>query len=250
MRVLLTRPREDSEPLARRLAEMGVEAVIAPLIEIVPLADVELPLDGVQALLATSSNGVRALAANPAGAAARRLPLLAVGDATARTALKAGFSDVRVAGGDVDALAALARKSLEPRAGRLVHVAGRDRAGDLKAALGAVGFTVDVAVLYAAKAATALPAEARAALRAGELDAVLLYSPRTARIHAECVLAEADSLIADARELHHFCLSRAVAAALDPLGLDPGRVHVATKPCQQALLQCLGEVERAGSASR
>jgi uroporphyrinogen-III synthase len=250
MRVLLTRPREDSVPLAARLAEMGLEAVVAPLIEIVPLPDAELRLDGVQALLATSSNGVRALAAHRAGAAARRLPLLAVGDATARTAREAGFSDVRVAGGDVDALAALARENLKPQAGRLVHVAGRERAGDLKAALGAYGFTVDLAVLYAAKAATELPAEARAALRAGGLDAVLLYSPRTARIHAELVLAEADALVAAARKLHHVCLSRAVAGALDPLGLDPGRVHVATGPCQQALLRCLGEVERAGGASR
>ena len=250
MRVLLTRPKEDSEPLARRLAGMGHAAVVAPLIEIVPLPDVELRLEGVQALLATSSNGVRALAAHRAGAAARRLPLLAVGEATARTAREAGFSDVRVAGGDVDALAALARKILKPSSGRLVHVAGRDRAGDLKAALGAAGFTVDVAVLYAAKAATALPAEARAALRAGELDAVLLYSPRTARIHAALVLGEADALVAAARKLHHVCLSRAVAEALDPLKLDSGLILVAPEPRQDALLGCLGEAERAGGASR
>lgn len=247
--MLLTRPKEDSEPLARRLAALGHATVIAPLMEIVPRR-VELSLDGAQALLATSSNGVRALAAHPHAQAARRLPLFAVGEATARAAREAGFSDVHVAGGDVDALAVLVRDSLDPRSGRLVHVAGRDRAGDLKAALAPDGFAVDVATLYAAKAAMALPEEVRAALRAGELDAVLLYSPRTARIYVDLVRAEADELLAAARRLHHLCLSRAVAAALEPLGLDPGRVLVAAAPRQDALLRRLAEAERAGSASR
>ncbi|MDP2619428.1 MAG: uroporphyrinogen-III synthase [Hyphomicrobiales bacterium] len=250
MRVLLTRPREDSEPLARTLVGLGHAVLIAPLMRIVPCKEVDLNLDGVQALLATSSNGVRALAAQQLGARSRRLPLFAVGDATARTARKAGFSDVRVAGGDVDALAALVRDSVEPERGRIVHIAGRDRAGDLKAALRADGFTVEVAVLYAAKAATALSQEARSALRAGELDAVLLYSPRTARIHADLIRAETEDLLAAARSLYHVCLSQAVATELAPLGLDRGRLLVATAPRQEALLQRLAEAERAGNASR
>lgn len=249
MRLLLTRPSEDSAPLAERLAGMGHEAVISPLMEIVFLPDTDLRLDGVQALLATSSNGVRALAAHPLAAEAQRLPLFAVGDATARTAREAGFADVRVAGGDVEALAALVRENLEAGAGRLVHVAGRDRAGDLKAALNADGFGVEVVVLYAAKAAKALVPEARSALGAGELDAVLLYSPRTARIYVDLVRTAGEDTLAAARKLHHLCLSRAVAAALEPLGLAPARVRVATKPCQAALLQCLGAVDAAGSAS-
>ena len=244
MRILLTRPREDSESVAARLAGLGHEAIVAPLIEIELLDGVELSLAGVQALLATSSNGVRALAAHREAAAALNLPLFAVGDATARMARAAGFEAVRTADGDVESLAALARKTLQLERGRLVHIAGRDRAGDLKALLAADGFTVDVAVLYAAQAATALPEEARAALQAGTLDAVLLYSPRTARIYADLVGGD-EALLAAVRRMHHVCLSQAVAARLEPLGLDPQRILVAAEPKQDALLRRLGEIEPA-----
>lgn len=250
MRVLLTRPKEDSEPLARILAELGHEVLIAPLMEIVLRKQAELSLDGVQALLATSSNGVRALATHPQGAAALALPLIAVGEATARTAREAGFRDVKVAGGNVDALAALVRESLEPERGRLLHIAGRNRAGDLNTALSAYGFRVDVATLYAAEAATALPERVRSALQVGELDAVLLYSPRTARIYVDLVRSGTDDLLVAARRLHHLCLSRAVARELDSLGLSSKKILVAAAPRQDALLRCLAEAELTANASR
>ena len=94
-----------------------------------------------------------------------------------------------------------------------------------------------------------MPTEAQSALQAGALDAVLLYSPRTARIYADLVLAEADALIAAVRRLNHLCLSPAVAAAVSSLKLDSGRVLVAAAPRQDALLECLGEGTPAGSAS-
>ena len=53
--------------------------------------DARFDLSGVQAILLTSANGARALAAAAPDAAARRLPVLAVGCATARAARDAGF---------------------------------------------------------------------------------------------------------------------------------------------------------------
>lgn len=237
MRLLLTRPEPDSRPLAEALRARGHDCLVAPLMDIAFAPPAELDLDGVQALLATSSNGVRALAALPDGAALRRMTLFAVGDATARTAREAGFADVHVAGGDVERLAECVIAGLKPGAGRLVHVAGRERAGDLKAALGRAGFAVDVIVLYAAEAATALPPAAAAALHAGTIDAVLLFSPRTARIYAGLVAGA--GLAGRVRGVHHLCLSPAVAAALGPLGLAAARVHVAAKPEQPELVRLL-----------
>ena len=158
MRLLLTRPAADSAPLARELEAAGHRVLVAPLMAIEGLAGAALDLDGVQALLATSSNAVRAIAAHERAAAARALPLFAVGDATARSAREAGFGEVHAAGGDVEKLADLVREQLVPGNGRLVHVAGRERAGDLKGALAAQGFDVEVAVLYRAEAAGKLAA--------------------------------------------------------------------------------------------
>ena len=61
MRVLVTRPAEDAEETAAELVARGHEPVIAPLVDIRFVEGPPLELDSVQAVLATSRNGVRAL---------------------------------------------------------------------------------------------------------------------------------------------------------------------------------------------
>jgi uroporphyrinogen-III synthase len=86
LRALITRPEEDAAPLAAALNQRGIETTIESLLSIRTLTDAELDLSGVQAILFTSANGVRAfaeLAAAKGGAGWREIPVLAVGDATA-----------------------------------------------------------------------------------------------------------------------------------------------------------------------
>ncbi len=229
MRVLVTRPEADAEPLVRALAERGIESIVAPLLTIRPLA-VNLELDGVQAVLVTSANGARALGRLARG---RDVPVLAVGPVSAEAAKSEGFADVRVAGGDVAALADLAR-NLDPGAGTLVHVAGRDTAGDLAGRLERLGFTVRRAVAYEALTASELPAPARSALEAGRIDAVLLFSPRTAATFLKLARSAGVAL----GRVDAVCLSAAVADAAKPL--EWRRVRVARRPDTVALLDALG----------
>ena len=229
MRVLITRPRDDAGPLAEMLAALGVESLIEPMLEIRFLAGECPDLDGVQAVALTSANGARALAAR---VGRRDIPVLAVGEATAAAARAAGFADVAMAGGDVAALAALARERCAPGAGPLLHVSGSVVAGDLAGSLEAEGFTVRRATLYEALASGALSDAARVAIVDGSLDAVLLFSPRTARTF---VTLAADAGLGDALgNLRALCLSEAVAEAVRPF---PWReVRVAERPDQSALL--------------
>jgi len=83
MRVLITRPREDAAPLAARLAAKGIDSLIEPLLLIHLLPGAPLDLAGLQGLLVTSANGVRAFAARQPD---RDIPVYAVGDASARAA--------------------------------------------------------------------------------------------------------------------------------------------------------------------
>lgn len=236
MRVLLTRPREDAERLAALLAERGIDSLIEPLIDIVPRSEACPDLDGVQALLVTSANGVRAFAGLTAE---RRLPLFAVGDATARAAREAGFERVASAGGDVDDLARLVIERLDPKDGALCHVAGSAVAGDLGGRLEAAGFATRRAVLYEARPRRALSPEAAAALTGGALEAVLFFSPRTAASFV--TLAQGAGLREACKGLAAFCLSPAVAAAIEDL---PWRaVRVAARPTQAALIQLLAGAE-------
>jgi uroporphyrinogen-III synthase len=102
-RVLLTRPRPDSEAVAAVLESRGIDALIEPLLNVALRRNVPaLDVAGVQAILLTSANGARALeAALGAAPAGRHMPLFVVGDATARTARAAGFDSVQVADGNV-----------------------------------------------------------------------------------------------------------------------------------------------------
>src|SRR5262249_54000483 len=105
IRALVTRPDNAARSLDAALARRGAGAIIAPVVEIHYRDGVTLDLADVQAVLCTSANGVRALARiNPE----RRLPLFAVGEATAARAHAEGFSAVAAADGNVDDLARLA----------------------------------------------------------------------------------------------------------------------------------------------
>jgi uroporphyrinogen-III synthase len=235
MRLMITRPLEDAEPLARALADVGVETIIEPLLSIELTAVGAPSLNGVQALLLTSANGVRAFAGLSAD---RRLPVFAVGDATARVAAEAGFENVSSAAGDVESLADLVLKKLGPRAGALVHVAGSRTAGDLAAILGRAGFEYRRVQLYHASKATSLSPAALSALSGGSVDGVILFSPRTAESFVD-LLAKAGVTDCAAR-LNAFCLSEAVAAKLQ--ALQWAGVVVAATPDQAALIKTVREL--------
>lgn len=232
MRLLITRPREDAEPLAALLGERGIETALEPLMSIIDSDTPDPDLSGVQALLITSANGIRAFARRVAD---RDIAVCAVGDASARAAGDLGFGDVASASGDVEALAAMVKADRVPGAGALLHVAGTAVAGDLSGLLEAAGFEVLRAVLYEARAAESLSAETRDAMEAGTLDGVLLFSPRTAALFAELVT---DAGVSETcRGLIAYCLSPAVAEKAQSLAWRD--VVVATEPSQEALLRAL-----------
>ena len=241
--LLLTRPRQDSLALADELARHGVDSLIEPMMTIHIDDDVRLDLSGAQAILLTSANGARALANAAPDRASRRLPVLAVGCATAHAARDAGFRSVTAADGDVDALAALVIAKLRPDGGRLVHVAGRVITGDLAARLRTAGFEAERVPLYDAVAAGALSAPARRALEAQTLAGVVLFSPRTAHVFAK--LARESGLDSTARTLTAFCLSQAVAEAAATLSWQ--RVSVAAAPRQDSLVASVTSTLAPGS---
>ena len=237
-RWLLTRPLQDSRRVAAALRARRHQAVIAPVIEIVFRDRVPPSLDGVQAVLFTSQNGVRAYAAT--GVRCDR-PAFAVGRSTAEAAIAAGFAEVVSADGDSAALAALVAARLSPGAGDLLHVAGTRPAGDLAGALQAHGFVVHRAVLYEARPLDRLPDAAKAALIDGKLSGALFFSPRTAEVFARLVTAA--GLTSGLRGLSALCLSAAVA---DRLGAgDWGEIRIAERPELPAILALLDSIDEA-----
>ncbi len=228
MRVLVTRPLEDGAETARELAARGHEALLAPLLATRFFDGPEVVLDGVQAILATSANGVRALARRTRQ---RGLPIFAVGPQTTAEAMAHGFSDVKNADGDAATLARAARDWAKPENGALLHVAGEGNDGKLAASLS--DFSVRREILYAVTAVEKMPAQALAALRNAEVDAALFFSPRSAAVFRDLMREEdlkLDGIAAAA-------ISAATAQALVPLRF--AAVHVAPRPNLESLLNTL-----------
>src|SRR5262245_10620271 len=150
MRLLVTRPEPDATTLKAQLIALGHEVLIEPLLHVVmhPLDPHEIDLEEAQALVATSRNGVRALAKSPHAAAALELPLYAVGPGTAATARALGFAHVLQGPRDARALVPFVAEHAEVTAGSLIYLAGATRTGDVGGELRRLGFHVQEPVMY------------------------------------------------------------------------------------------------------
>lgn len=197
LRVAITRAQPEADRTAERVRTRGHEAIVAPLLTIVPCG-YDTSTEGAQAIIFTSSNGVRAF---PDARGAKDRLVLAVGDATAAAAREAGFNHVLSADGNVSTLAELAIRELDPAKGKLIHIAGDHVAGDLGGTLRAAGFSVERRLAYASVARGTLPEELR-----GPLDIVLFHSVRAAETFAALGAPNAEALVAG-------CLSGAIADA-------------------------------------
>src|SRR5664280_2367387 len=207
MRLVVTRPQADSERTAAALRARGHEVLVAPLLRVEPVAtDLSGGWGGV---IITSANAPGAIVGNSARAALVKLPLIAVGQRSADAARQAGFTDVTSAGGEV-------------------------RAADLVAELVVHGVAAEMAVVYRA-VPEPFPPELTAALQAGDVDAVLHFSKRSAENYIAG--ARQAGIIEQALAVRHFCLARPIAEPLS--GAGAGSIAVAKRPDELALIGLL-----------
>ena len=221
-RVWITRARPGAERTAAALSARGFTPVVAPALALVPL-DTPLDLTGVAGLAFTSRNGVAAFADRTPR---RDWPVFTVGDATAEAARARGFTRVHSADGALDDLVALIAAAWPADGGLILAPGPRDPAGDLTAALtGRV--EVRALPLYAALETDLAPP--------GAFDAVLVHSPRAARVlAARLAAADVGSLLV--------AISPAAAAPLEGAGF--AEIRIARRPTEDSLLAALGNPVR------
>jgi len=222
-RIWITRAQPGADVTAERVRALGHDAVVAPLLAVRVLPDVQVDLEGVAALAFTSANGVRAFAH---ASGERSLKVFAVGAATAQAARAAGFRSVLSADGDVEALAeGIASRRSELR-GAVLHPGAAEPAGDLAGVLERQGVEARRLILY-----ETAPVEDLDTGRLIQSDTVLLHSPRASQVLAK--------LLKDhpAPDLRALGLSKAVIAPLS-------RTRMAAKafppfPLEAALLNLI-----------
>lgn len=225
MRILLTRAREDAERTERKLAALGHEVLIAPVLRIVPTGD-PAPAEPHDALIVTSAHATEALAAYPD----KTVPVFSVGERTTEALRAAGFTSVATAEGDAVSLSRLIRETLRPPR-TLLHVTARHHKEEPAASLRTAGFTIASWEAYEAEAVPDMPEAAQEALRTGKIDAVLHYSRRSTDLFVRQV--DRAGLRSAILGCLHLCLSDDVSAPLKAVG---AATRIAGGPHEDALL--------------
>lgn len=234
--VWITRAEPGAAATAERVAAMGHKTLVAPLLRIEPLADVQIDLTGVAALAFTSANGVRAFADLNTR---RDIRVFSVGAGTTAAAKAAGFKAILSAEGDVNALAGrIAARKSELR-GAVLHPGAAEPAGDLVGALTAEGLEARALPLYDSVIAPP-PPELIGALES--VNVALLHSPKAARALAKLLRGR------ELPNLRLLCLSQAVAK---PVARTKVREVVrAPFPIEAALLNLIGRGDPSGIVPR
>jgi uroporphyrinogen-III synthase len=239
MAVLVTRPHPDGEITAASLRARGFAVLSAPMLRLEPLPFRDDEDADYGAVIATSANALRGIEPQLAGSMLLKLPMFAVGEHTADAARHTGFTNVIAAKGDAATLRDLVIESAKAKklkkASRLLYLAGADLARDLAGELGEQGFTIVTQTTYRMVPSKTLPREVCEAFVAGEIEAVLHYSRRSARAFLDA--ARDGGVEITALALPQCCISAGVAAVVREAGAS--QVAVASSPDENALFEAL-----------
>lgn len=224
MTLWLTRPAEDSAALA---AALTLPSIIAPVMEIVPIA-VTLPNKKPDALVLTSRHAAYAIPN-----AWHALPVYCVGEATAEAARAKGCNYVQI--GKSSALDLLPLIHAQQKAGsRLLHLSGEEVKIDLVPLLALHHIQLERSIVYTTKPA-ALPDAFWPILRTGSITGAVFYSPQSARFAMQLLGAE----IAHLSQATAYCLSLDVAHAAAAMLFQ--RLLTCPVPTHTAMLELLSQ---------
>lgn len=233
LRILVTRPRPSAAATAAKLAAMGHEAVLLPVMEAIhqPRAALEALTHAHSAIAVTSAEVFRALA--PYGEQVTphlRTPVYCVGPATAQAAQRMGFQSLITGSGTGVSLAKIAAAASADLADGLIYLAGSPRSPAFEAGLQAAGIACRTVETYRMSAIAHPPGTVEQCLHPPIPDLLLLYSHETARHFFALLSPQTAHRMSGMRIL---CLSQHVANAIPP-GFGP--VAIAAEPSEEALL--------------
>ncbi len=221
--ILLTRPKLLSETFANDIAKAGWRSTIWPLMTIRSLLSEPIVVDDDCALIFTSARAIETLP-KPAPT---YLSAFCVGPATAITARRYGFQNVTDISGDGDRLVEVLSVA---RPLRYLHVRGAHTTGNIAERLTFAGRPTGEVVAYEAIAATSAPEAVHTAINGGNIDALALFSPRTAAIFTSLARPEWTERL---NRMIVYAISPAAAEPVKSLGFSD--VVIADRPNGEAM---------------
>ncbi|XAP78244.1 uroporphyrinogen-III synthase [Citromicrobium bathyomarinum] len=219
----VSRTSPDNERTAKALRMAGYKAVAVPVLRVEGLSPKALA-DQPDAIVFTSMNGVRH---HFLSQESLDIPVFAVGDRTAQSAVEAGFTQVFSAAGNVSDLERLIVESLPPGS-RLLHLSARRPAGDLTGKLHRRGYlAMRIAVYETREIALAQLLASLPALN--RIGGILIHSPRAGHAVRRCIDQFPKSF-----EGAVYCISEAAAAPF--VEMQRINVRIAERPDEASML--------------
>jgi len=237
MRLLITRPRRQSEVLARRLNDLGHDVLIEPMLSIENVQNATIDSTNPQAIIITSINAARAFSIHADAGQFRDTPVYTVGRATADEL--GNFNVVHRGSDGVEALRNIICTQLKPDSGLVLYIRGTHVAGDLTGELTASGFVVDEVIIYEAVKTVRLSQTVVDGFKNNLIDGVVLFSPRTAATLSKLVMNA--GLVKKFEDVTFYCLSKNVSDSIQ-LGdkLRRRQVVIAAQPTTTDLINAVG----------
>lgn len=236
--VLVTRPKLLGSSLSYMLKQEGYTVWDGPVLTIVPQLSGRPNIEGKPIVVMTSRSVAAVVKENKS--AFEDLfghVCYCVGEQTAADIRACGFKNVQCAEGNAYNLALMLMEKEGSRQ-PILHICGEDRSEEPDLTLKKKGWTVQAWNIYKAEEVEKLTPKVCEALTTGKVDAVLLYSTRTAKQFVK--LIRKYQLEACCQKLTAIGLSDAVIRALDTLPI--GKAYAAKTPKQEDVVDRLREV--------
>lgn len=232
MRILVTRPQNESKTLEALLRDIGLKPELAPM-----LAIERLPVPPLSQkpsiILLTSQNAVfslELLSLDPT------TQILAVGDQTAHKAKELGFTNVKSLSGSAQNLLNHIQANFTPECGLIVHLAAEEVKVDIARTLSQKGFLCEKVPVYKTTPIRIFPEHIGIALRQGHIKNATFLSQKTSKVFLETVkFAKIDESVIKAMNV--YCFSDDVAQPFEKLGVK--NVFVSPAPNMKAFISMI-----------
>ena len=140
MHIVITRPKEDSINLIKKLSKLGNVITHVPVVKIEKLETKKINLENYEAVIFTSSNAIRYMNIEKFNL---KIKCFCVGNATEYIAKQVGFINTYSSEGTVDSLIELIIRTLDNKSGKLLYLSSEFISKDLDVDLIKAGFLVE-----------------------------------------------------------------------------------------------------------
>ena len=178
MHIVITRPKEDSLYLMENLIKLGHEVTHLPVIKIEKLETKKIDLLNYQAVIFTSSNGIRFMNIEKFNS---KIKCFCVGSSTEFTAKQIGFLNTYTSEGTVDSLIELIIRTLNNKSEKLLYLSSEFISKDLDKDLINAGYLVDRISNYTSIAVEEIDKKTLDFFVKKPPDVIFIYSSKSAK---------------------------------------------------------------------